>query len=347
MRPIMLHRAALGWLLTATLCAATVNAETPRVEMQLYTQGRGGATSSRQWIEVLSKAGVAPIRFVNSTRRVLIEVKNVGTKDRPSFMVTGIITAQNVLTVPGGRFRLSDRAKIAQWIKSLGQADARAAAGARNNAFGLSAEQFEQVRTDLAKPLDFSTQGVAASSVLNSINRLLTSKMAVDPAATSALDPRMKVVEQLQGLSAGAAMAIVLRPAGLMFRPRVRQEKMEYYITASTPRSQPWPVGWPPQKKPRELVPKLFEFTEYEIEDFELPKVLAALQDSLKVPFVYDQNSMARHKIEIDKIKVTLGSGKTYNNRLLALVLNKAGLKHELRVDEAGKPFCWITTRRR
>jgi len=75
--------------------------------------------------------------------------------------------------------------------------------------------------------------------------------------------------------------------------------------------------------------------------------VLTALQASLKVPFVYDQNLMALHKVEIDQIKVTLGTGKTYNSKLLSLVLNKAGLKYELRVDEAGKPFCWITTRRR
>ena len=111
-RPIMIHRAVLGWLLTATLCAATVNAEVPRVEMQIYLQDRASTASSRQWIEVLSKAGVTSMRFVNSTRRVPIEVKNVGTKDRPSFKVTGIITARNVLTVPGGRFRLSDREKL-------------------------------------------------------------------------------------------------------------------------------------------------------------------------------------------------------------------------------------------
>ena len=343
----MLLRAALGLLLATSLCVAIARAEVPRVEMQLYLQDRASSTDSRKWIEVLSKAGVANMRFANSTRRVTIEVKNIGTKDRPSFMVTGIISSQNVLTVPGGRFRLSDRAKIAQWVKNLGQAENAAAAAERNNAFGLSAEQFEQVQKDLAKPLNFSTQGVAATSVINGINRLLTSKITVDPAAKSALDPRTKVVEELQGLSGGAALAIVLRPAGLMFRPRERNGQMEYYITASTPKSQPWPVGWPPEKKPRELVPKLYEFTEYEIEDFEMPKVLAALQDSLKVHFVYDQNAMALHKIEMDKIKVTLGSGKTYNSKLLSLVLNKAGLKYELRVDEAGKPFCWITTRRR
>ena len=343
----MLHRAALGLLLATTLCGAVAGAELPRIEMQLYLQDRASATSSRKWIAVLSKAGVTSMRFVNSTRRVPIEVKNVGTKDRPSFMVTGIISSQNILTVPGGRFRLSDRAKIAQWVKNLGQAAGAAAGAERNNAFGLSAEQFAQAQKDLAKPLKFSTRGVAATSVLNSINRMLTSKLAVDPAAKSALDPRTKVIEELQGLSGGAALAIVLRPAGLMFRPRVRNGKMEYYVTASKPKSQPWPVGWPPGKKPRELVPKLYEFTEYEIEDFELPEVLAVLQASLKIHFVYDQNLMALHKVEIDKIKVTLGTGKTYNSKLLARVLNKAGLKYELRVDEAGRPFCWITTRRR
>jgi hypothetical protein len=341
----MHHRTALT-LLLITLSAAA-QAEVPRVELELYLQDRASATSSRQWIEVLSKAGVANIRFATSARRVPIEVKNLGTKDRPSFKVTGVVSAQNVLTVPGGRFRLSDRAKIAAWLKGLGQADERAAAAARNNAFGISAEQFAQVQQDLAKPLKFSTQGVAATSVINSINRMLTSKLAVNPSAKSALDPRTKVLEELEGLSAGAVLAIVLRPAGLMFRPRERNGQLEYYVTTSTAKSQPWPIGWPAEKRPRDLVPKLYEFTEYEIEDFELPDVLAAVQESLGVPFVYDQNSMARHKIEIDKVKVTLGTGKTYNRKLLSLVLNKAGLKYDLRVDEAGKPFCWITTRRR
>jgi hypothetical protein len=115
-------------------------------------------------------------------------------------------------------------------------------------------------------------------------------------------------------------------------------------VVDSRKAGESWPIGWPPEKKERELVPKLYEFLPVKITNAVLDEALARVQERLEVPFLFDQNAMARHRIDPSKIRVSLPVGRSYYRKVLDRILNQGGLKAELRVDEAGEPFFWIAT---
>ena len=71
---------------------------------------------------------------------------------------------------------------------------------------------------------------------------------------------------------------------------------------------------------------------------------MQAIGARLKVPLLLDHNALARYGIEPDKVNVSVPRGKTTHSLILQKILFQARLKSELRVDEAGTPFLWITS---
>jgi hypothetical protein len=88
----------------------------------------------------------------------------------------------------------------------------------------------------------------------------------------------------------------------------------------------------------------MFEFLNVHIEDFTLTEVLDALRPRLKVPFVLDHYRMQREGIDPDEVRVNFPEKRTFYGQVFSRVLLQARLRHELRQDEAGTPFVWITT---
>jgi len=84
-----------------------------------------------------------------------------------------------------------------------------------------------------------------------------------------------------------------------------------------------------------------------EIEDTPLAGALDAISGRIKAPMLYDYNSLARQRIDPETVKVSLDEGRMYYQRIIDRLVNQAGLTSELRVDDAGKPFLWISTLRR
>ena len=70
---------------------------------------------------------------------------------------------------------------------------------------------------------------------------------------------------------------------------------------------------------------------------------LEAISERLKTPMLFDYNSLARQRIEPEKAKVTLPPKRMFYQEILRQVLYQAKLKSDLRLDEAGKPFLWIS----
>jgi len=126
----------------------------------------------------------------------------------------------------------------------------------------------------------------------------------------------------------------------------VGSEGKQFSLVESKKVDEHWPVGWPLQDRPSKVAPILFEQTEVEVGGIPLNQVLIAIEAKTKVPFIYDQNSMARQGIKMQKIAVNIGRSKTYYEKIIRLCLNqsKPRLTAELRVDESGHPFLWIST---
>jgi hypothetical protein len=92
------------------------------------------------------------------------------------------------------------------------------------------------------------------------------------------------------------------------------------------------------------VLPELFKFLNVEVSDTLLAESLEAIRGRLNVPLIVDQNNLAKQQIDFATVKVTLPKTNTYYSKVLERLLFQAKLKYELRVDEADRPFLWITT---
>ena len=102
-------------------------------------------------------------------------------------------------------------------------------------------------------------------------------------------------------------------------------------------------MGWKPSQPVRETVPKLFEFLEIEIDKTPITEVLAALEPRLRTPILYDQPALELKNIDPAAKHVSIPPQRTFYNKVLRQALFQARLDFEVRVDERGKPFLWIT----
>ena len=73
-------------------------------------------------------------------------------------------------------------------------------------------------------------------------------------------------------------------------------------------------------------------------------EALAAIEGRLKVPFLYDRNAMALYEIDPAAVEASVPEKRMSYSLVLRRVLSQAKLEYELRVDEADKPFVWITS---
>ena len=326
--------------------AHTARAE-PRVELELITEAGLPPTGAQQWLAVLKDLGFSGLRIRQARPNDQVQIRQRGSEDRPSYQVTGLLTAKNTLVVPGGEFRKSDRTGLAAWLAKLREGGERRLQE-REGAFGLTPTQLVGVHEALSLPITFSTKGERSFDVLKRVAGGLSLPFLSDSATRQVMAGDAQVADELQGLSAGTAMVAVLRPLGLVLVPQKESGgSIKLWITDVRSTRESWPVGWPPDKKPIETAPALFNYLNVEIEDTPLSEALEAVGGRIELRMLYDHNSLARHRIDPAEAKVSMPAGRTYYLRIINRMLSQAQLNSELRVDEAGTPFMWISTIKR
>ncbi len=339
------NRLAACVVAIAIAALAGVALAAPRVELELVTEERAPVTAPQAWIEALKNSGADSLRVRSARSGDKAEVVTRGSGESASYAVTGVITDRNQLILPGGRrFTLSDKGAIKEWIADLklGGADD---IGAERGAFGLTSKELVEAHETLSVKVSFSTRGQPSDSVIDKISRGITLPIELSASAKAALAAGDPVPDELNGLSSGTALAAALRPLGLVLVPdKPRGGKLRLVITDGRSVKETWPVGWPSGKPPRETLPDLFKFLNVEIKEIELSTAVDAIRKRVGAPLLYDYNSMARQGIEPSEVKVSLPSGRTFYDKALSQLLFQAGLKSELRVDEADQPLLWITT---
>ena len=340
MRPLT---SILTGILLALLGQATGSAQAGApVELIVVTEARV-ATDVHDWLRMLTKAGAAHVRIRGSQPNDQVGVEVQGSAERPAYVVTAMITARGELVVPGARFGRNDGARLSAWLAELaarGPADRREP----TSAFGLTAKQYDQVRADLAQPAGTTTLSAVRSEVVQALGRRLQFRVQFQGVQPQSLGDD-KVAEELSGFSCGTALACLLRPAGLCLVPVVRAGEPVYAIVESSKAGREiWPVGWEPEKPARDVVPALYEFLTVNIQGVTAARAANAIAQRLKVPLLLDHNALARHGIDLEKVQVSVPRGRTTHSLVLHKILFQARVKEELRVDESGKPFLWVTS---
>jgi hypothetical protein len=147
-------------------------------------------------------------------------------------------------------------------------------------------------------------------------------------------------------LTAGTGLTILLRPLGLALRPaKPRGGEVVHRIVAGEnfDGNDVWPVGWKLDGSPRQTAPEFFENLNSEIDGYTLDEALGAIVSRLKSPVLIDHAAVARRGVPFNKVHVKLSRTNTYYKRILDRILIQAHLHGELRVDEAGTVFYWIS----
>ena len=325
------------------LAAGTLPLEAAgRVQLELVGDAQGSALVFQEWLRVLSKAGVGNVRIRSATAADKVGIEVRGTEASPLYVVTGVLRSRDELLLPPGRFRQSDAARLARWLDELarlGPADRREPQGA----FGLSSRQFDEMRRDMTRPVGFSTRGMTRAEAVAKIGGQLPGPLKIDPGLAQTLAGD-KIGEELLSLSRGTSLACVLRPMGVCLVPRPLGDRVVYTVTRSRPGLKPWPVGWEPDGPARDVLPALFEFHNMNIQGVTAATALEAIGKRLNVPILLDHNALARHGIDPGKATVSHPRSRTTYSLVLRKILFQAGLKSEVRVDEADKPFLWVST---
>ena len=334
---------ALGTLGVLAALVGMPAVAAPRVELQVVIDERTPLTGPQEWINRLGQVGVSGLQIRSKQPGDQIGIERGGTESSPVYRVTGALNSNNELVLPGARFALSEAGRVAQWVRDLTRLGPPSERPAKL-AFGMSAQKLEQARKTLSPPVGFSTAGQVRVAVLEQIARRLQLPLELGRAQVEALQSD-KVEEELSGLSCGTALACVLRPAGLCLVPEEPDDgRLRYRVVRAEPNLEVWPIGWPPDKPEPELLPAMYEFLNVNVQGVPVTEVLKVVGGRLKLPYLMDHNAMARHGIEPDQGTVKLPKSRTTYSLMLRKVLFQAKLKHEVRVDEAGAPFLWIST---
>lgn len=329
------------WLAAVVVvCLASLaSAQDVRVSLDLIIED-GLSPSNREWLETLEGLGLSSVRMRSATRNEKIELQKSGS----GYRVTGAVMGDGKLRLPGGTFRAGDRAGVARWLEKL-KTGGEEGLTTKPGAFGLLPRQLADVHETLAAKVSFSTADKRPREVVDKIVADVPWMVKIDAVAERALDTQEVMSEDYIGLSSGTALAATLRPLGLVLTFE-RTERGEPFLRIADSRAakEHWPVGWPPKQPPRETLPDLYKFLNVEVKDTAIGDALEAVRARLNVPLLVDQNSLARQEIDLKTTKVTMPKVNTFYSSILDRLLFQAKLKYELRVDEAGQPFLWVTT---
>jgi hypothetical protein len=329
----------------------------PPVELELVTERGVQITAPHEWLQLLAGIGIEHVRIRGIQAGDQPKAENRGTSQAVSYHVVGVLTAKDMLRLPGAVFSRADRIRLKEYFERLAADGSDSVTAPRVN-FGLTPKELAAVLADLAQPVDFETKGLPLRAIVDRLQTKRRFKLVVDADASRKLQSAPPALEEMKGVAAGTALAILLRNEGLRFRPEkpVGLPIVQRLVAAAPDANsgstlgktsardmQYWPIGWEPAKSPGETAPSLMESLNAEIDGYTLEEALAAIGPRLKLPMYIDRAALAAHQIDPAKVQVTLARTRTSYKRVIDRVLFQAQLGSDIRVDEAGRAFLWIT----
>ena len=305
------------------------------VKFELTVDRGAPLTASHHWMKILRAMPVSGVKIRNGSAADASIEEFIGT-----LTVHGIITRSSELIVPGRSFSRSEKSILKKWIEDLRDGKLNSN---RDSTFGLTTDQLLAIRERLSIAYNKPTREKHSHRIVQKISQRIAIPLHLPSAAQKHFDQGDDVPDELEGISCGTALAAVLRSLGLVFTPQKVGNRWELFVADSRDVEDSWPIGWPAKQKTHELVPKLMEFLTAEINDVKLLEALSAIQEKTQLPMLFDHHGMAQHEIEPAHIRISVPARRTMYTRLLRQILFQAKLKSELRVDESGKPFLWVS----
>ena len=326
---------------TIVLGACACHAALP-IDLEIAVVQAAPFGAMQQWGERLNELDLARVRLRGANAGDKPSITPVGAGATQRFRVVGVLNHRDQLILPGGAFGQNDLARLKKFLEGLPEQEAER--GVERGIFGLTKPQFEQIYDDLSIVVTSSTKGVPLQTVLAALTDGLSVPLQIDADALGALSRAKPLSVELKEMSAGSALAMALRTAGLGLLPEQPPGKpFVLRVVRTSPKQESWPAGWKPDKTPRQMAPAMYRFTTVEISGYTLAQALEALTPHMGIPLLFDERIIAERKIDVTKVEVKFPNRKTYVRRAFDNVLSQGRLTGEFCIDEAGRPFYWIT----
>jgi hypothetical protein len=335
--------AVVAWLGFAWSLAAVEARAATRVELEVVTGPRADPTSAQTWLRTLQQTGADGVRIRGERTGDRAQIVNLGSAAAPNLRVVGIVNDRNQLELPGGTFGQQDIARLRDYIDRLRTQGIDGVTGARGP-FGLTETQYTAVLADLRRPIHGATTGRRPAEVVQAITGTINLPTTIDAAAARALAAGEPATTEVDALSSGTGLAAVLGEYGLTATPRLAASGKVELIVGVAGAGESWPVGYPLEGLPADKLPALVKPIDVELRDVPLAEVLAAVQPEFAAPFLVDRRRLRAQNIDPEKAIVRHPRRQTVFGQVLQAVLTQSNLKYEIRQDEAGKVFVWITT---
>lgn len=316
------------------------------VSVELLSSSTSSGLSAQRWGSVFAKLRVS-VRIRRPLRDDQPDVTETQRGRTRYVVAVGSLERDGSIAFPGRRFRLSDTARLAEWIRELQTYGAQGSADGKPG-FGLSPAQFTLVFAALEAPVPRSLEGLTLDRSLAGVELPRSLPLRLTAEAEELLrsnPPPAPAPDGFEGMSRGSALAILLNGAGLGFHPgRTPQGTLELTIVPLEESASVWPVGWPLERAPLHAMPKLVEVIPVELEDVPLTDVLTAASVKTGIPILVDTYRLEAARIRIDQLKVSQPLKKMTWSGLLDRA-TFPDLMRELLQDEHGRSFIWVTTR--
>lgn len=331
-------------MVLAMIVAPILSAADARIAVEVVTERGVQATAHRDWLQLLVRCGADDVRI--RSHRVGDEPSLVasGSESRPRYSVVGLLNAEGILTLPGGRFNRRSADKLRDYFERLA-ADGAEGVTAERGAFGLTKKQTELVYDDLAKPLGVATQGLPLADVLKAIEKATELELRMDDGAWRIVRDAEPVTDEVESLTVGSALAILIKRDGLVLVPtKERGEQVSLRVArARDIDGETWPVGWKSDRRTSELAPAMMEQLNAEVDGFKLAEAMESIAPRIGVPIYWDHATLRSEDIDPATVDVKLERQRTRLGRVIDRLLFQARLRGELKVDEAGTVFYWIS----
>ncbi len=317
------------------------------ISVELLAPRQTIGLAAQQWAETFSKMGIS-CRVRQPILSDKAEVKESKRGKLRFVTIIGILERNGDILFPGRKFSQQDKDKLNDWLREIKTYGAQGSPKGQA-VWGLSKKQFDPLYKALSKK---APEELFAMPISQAIKKL---KLPAEYPVRSTAEYRRKLVRILQkdplvrqqttGLSKGTALALILNDLKLGFYPaRTPSGSIELALVTQADVSKVWPVGWETSTQFPKIARKLYQLVPIELKDVKLLDLLHAISVKTEIPVMIDYYKIEGKGIDLEKVIVSYPSRKTSWSRLLRGVTVPNKMTRQYKIDEAGRPFVWITT---
>ena len=344
----------VGLTLLMLLVAEPICAQQPspppkqRLDIEVLIQSQPSfRVAAQDWGREFQTLGYSP-RFRLPRPGDELRIEDSTLDDQPVVHVIGGMSKDGAIEFANRKFTLADLKPLAEFLDEL----ATFGAGGRpetNPTWGLTNENLAELIAVMAEPIAAPITLDSPAVTLDSIGVPASIRLSYSEAARSiALGKRPDTAPEsldLTGVSRGTAIAIVLAQYGLGFRPQRNEAgTITLEVDVGDETSNLWPAGWKTQESAGTVVPAWIKSIPVDLDEVEVSTITSAFAERLQVSYFASTHSLARSGIDLDVVTYTHRNSKVSPFRLLTAVGGKLHLGFDIRADEAGHVFLWVTT---